>query len=363
MAHLLPLSSSASEIREIQNDNHAPTITPPGHRRGDLWFDPLLDNLLNPTKGETLWFEKSKWIQIPGYKTPFKVPGNLEITLSPIAYLNDYLKIHAGLVSYNAEKLDLDIWEDTALQTPYLSWPVGGAFQESIRFELDELLGKVGLANTIDFLDRVEKIALSKGTHRFYINIKNGKDYMGPLFPVKIERTELTQALLQNGYTLSGEYHYLYKNTYVQHLYKEISGPASSPETPLTVPDCEWGEWPEDNAPPLRKFGVFLLKNGHVRGGLFGGIEIAKAFIPHSYINQFWIDASVRGTGLGTKIMNIAFDHSKQKGAHVVELGTTDFHAPLFYEKMGFVRICTVPKIIRTNDGKLNNDYAYRKYL
>ncbi len=366
MTHLLSLKSNTpSEAREILTHNHAPTFNSPAHRRTNFWLDPLLDNYLNPAKGETLWFEKSKWVQIPGYKDPFKVLGDLEITLSPIAMLSECLKINAGLEEYNTEKLGPNAWKDTRLlQTPYVSSPVGATFQESFIFTPDKLLEKIGLARTMNFLAQTEMIALSKGVHRSYVNIENSKENMGPLFPVIPERVQLVQTLLEAGYSFTGEFHHLSENTYEQRLYKETAGPAFSLEALFEIPDCQWIKEPEDDLLLLpAKFGVFVRKNGHVKGGLFGDINIQKVFIPNSHIDIFWIDASVRKTGLGTKVMNFALEHSKQRGAEVAELGTMDYHAPGFYEKMGFLRIHTDPKIIRTKDGKLNNSYDYRKYL
>lgn len=364
MTHLLsPLLSAASEPHEIYTYNHPATVNAHAHKRTNLWFDPLLDNVLNPARGETLWFEKSKWIQIPGYKDPFKISGDIEITLSPIAYLTDYSKIHAGLADYTNEKLDVAHFCRTLLKTPYLSKPVALTAQAVIVFELDKLILKIGLLPTMTFLDQVERCIFSRGVRRSYINLENSKKAMGPLFPVIPERTALAETLLSNGYRLTGEFHQLSKNTYEQRFYKELPDPAFLPETTCMETEFEWILKPDDQSLPPKQFGIYVRKNGIIRGGLFGIANIDKAFIPHTYLHTFWIDPSIRGTGLGSRIINLTFDYSKQRGAEVIELGTMDFQAPLFYEKMGFTKVHTEPNMLITRDGKLNNGYLFRRPL
>ena len=364
MTHLLSLTTHPlSEAHEVLTHNHAPTFNSPAHRRTNFWFDPLLDNALDPTRGETLWFEKNKWVQIPGYKDPFKVLGDLEITLSPIAYLSDYFKIHAGLTSYTNEKLDIENVCRALLKTSYLANPVALTVQAIILFELTELMPQIGLARTMNFLNRAETDISSRGVRRSYINIENGKGAMGPLFPVVQEQVELTKSLLNHGYQLIGEFHHLLKNTYEQRFYKELPDPALLPESVDENNDFEWAHSLQDQSLPPEQFGIYTLKKGRIKGGLFCLPNIEGAFIPHTYLNTFWIDPSIRGTGLGSRIINLTFDYSKQRGARVVELGTMDFQAPLFYEKMGFQKIQTDPNILITRDSKLNNGYLYRKYL
>lgn len=353
MTHLLSLTTHPlSEAREVLTHNHAPTFDFPAHRRTNFWLDPLLDNCLNPTKGETLWFEKSKWIQIPGYKAPFKVLGELEITLSAIAALSDCLKINDGFFGlYNDDMIDEETMSEITLYTPILEAPIGEKFQEATILILDHLLKKSGLQKTMSFLSDLEIISLSKGVHRFYINVKKDQD-------------NFTKTLLEHGYVLTGAFHHLKNNKYEQRLYKEISGPALYPNAPLSMPDCSWAlESDDSNDIPPAKFGIFIRKNGYVRGGLFGEVHTDDVFTPHADIDLFWIDSTIRGTGLGTKVMNFAFEHLKQRDAKVIELSTLDYQAPLFYEKMGFSRIHTDPKIVKTRDGKLNNSYIYRKVL
>ena len=352
MTHLLPFSSKAlSEPREIFTHDHAPTFSAPGHRRTNFWFDPLLDNCLNPARGETLWFEKNKWIQIPGYTDPFKVLGELEITLSPIAAFSDCLKINDGFGLYNDDMIDEETMSEITLYTPILEAPIGEKFQEATILLLDHLLKKSGLQKTMSFLNNLEMISLSKGVHRFYINVKK-------------DQNNFTKALLEYGYILTGSFHHLKNNKYEQRLYKEIPGPALYPDAPIDMPDCSWVPEKDDSEDlPPAKFGIFIRKNGYVRGGLFGEIHTENVFIPHADIDLFWIDSTIRGTGFGTKVMNFAFKHLKQRGAQVAELSTMDYQAPLFYEKMGFSRIHTDPKIVKSRDGKLNNSYIYRKVL
>lgn len=352
MTHLLSLKSNTpSEAREILTHNHAATFSAPAYRRTNFWFDPLLDNALNPARGETLWFEKNKWIQIPGYKAPFKVSGDLEITLSPIAAFSDCLKINDGFGLYNDDMIDEETMSEITLHTTILGDSIGERFQEATILLLDHLLKKTGLQKTMSFLSDLEMILLSKSVHRIYINIKK-------------DQNNFTKALLENGYILTGAFHHLKNNKYEQRLYKEILGPALYPDAPLDIPDCHWVPESDDfdNIPPP-KFGIFIRKKGQIKGGLFGEVHTNNSFIPHGEIDLFWIDSTIRGTGLGTKVMDFTFQHLRQRGAKCIELSTLDYQAPLFYEKMGFARIHADPKIVQTRDGKLNNSYIYRKIL
>jgi ribosomal protein S18 acetylase RimI-like enzyme len=155
----------------------------------------------------------------------------------------------------------------------------------------------------------------------------------------------------------------LEKYDYTQLFYKKL---CEEQTTKGQTVDCEF-QWSTDlydeDIPQIYdNFGIFVRKNGIIKGGLFGTIN-DKAVVPHSCIEAFWIDDKRRGMRLGTKVMEFALNHLKERDACIAELYTTDFQAPGFYEKMSFNKIFTYPNIFKVLDGKLNNSYLYRKEL
>lgn len=81
--------------------------------------------------------------------------------------------------------------------------------------------------------------------------------------------------------------------------------------------------------------------NGDIIGGVEGRI-IYKNFL----INIVWIDANYRGKGLGQKLMLLAEAEAIKRGCLIAQLDTLDFQAPVFYQKLGFTVIGTVPKFL-----------------
>ncbi|MBL4912495.1 GNAT family N-acetyltransferase [Shewanella schlegeliana] len=65
-------------------------------------------------------------------------------------------------------------------------------------------------------------------------------------------------------------------------------------------------------------------------------------------INVVWVDESVRGTGLGRKLMQQAEIEAKQRDCTMAQVDTLSFQAPLFYQKLGFEIIGTVPCTARS---------------
>src|SRR5215475_9487020 len=59
-------------------------------------------------------------------------------------------------------------------------------------------------------------------------------------------------------------------------------------------------------------------------------------------IRQFWVDESLRGQGLGTKLLKAAEDEALRRGCRQILLQTFDFQAPDFYVKHGFEIVAEV---------------------
>ena len=71
--------------------------------------------------------------------------------------------------------------------------------------------------------------------------------------------------------------------------------------------------------------------DGNVVGGILGHTRWRWL-----YIAKLWIDATVRGQGIGTKLMAAAEELARSRGCTDVSLDTFDFQARPFYEKLGY---------------------------
>lgn len=151
LASLLASSSSTYAMDPQIGEGDIVLSNPQGQRVRKISLDPknpTVDLRLNPAKGETLWFEGDKWITIPGYPQPFNVDGEIEMTLSPIAYPGDCLRVQLGLHAYNLSHMD-DFVEKALIRSS--KHPIGSLSQESLILLFDPLLPKIGLAQTCDF--------------------------------------------------------------------------------------------------------------------------------------------------------------------------------------------------------------------
>ncbi|NRB25997.1 GNAT family N-acetyltransferase [Shewanella sp.] len=79
-------------------------------------------------------------------------------------------------------------------------------------------------------------------------------------------------------------------------------------------------------------------ENNQLIGGV-SGQTIYKNFL----IGVVWVDKQTRGTGLGRRLMELAEVEAKQRGCLVAQLDTLSYQAPVFYQKLGFEIVGTVP--------------------
>lgn len=79
-------------------------------------------------------------------------------------------------------------------------------------------------------------------------------------------------------------------------------------------------------------------EEGKIIGGV-AGRTIFKNFL----IDVLWVDAKTRGTGLGRQLMERSEAEAKKRGCVVAQVDTLEFQAPVFYQKVGFEIIGTVP--------------------
>lgn len=66
------------------------------------------------------------------------------------------------------------------------------------------------------------------------------------------------------------------------------------------------------------------------------GVLNAYTAFAEIYIDDIWVDKNSRGKGYGKKLLTELENHFKGKGFNNMNLVTSAFQAPAFYEKCGF---------------------------
>lgn len=77
----------------------------------------------------------------------------------------------------------------------------------------------------------------------------------------------------------------------------------------------------------------FVLKNA--AGEIVGGV-IGATYWNWLYINLMWLRDEVRGQGYGSRLLALAEEEARKRGAEQAYLDTFTFQAPGFYEKHGY---------------------------
>ncbi len=348
--------------KEIKEDSRTTACTS-NHKVQELCqqVDLTVDLRLDPAKGETLWSEGEVAMIIPSYEKPFDVPGDLEITLSPLARSQDCWIIYHGLECFCAEKIG-NRPHEKILGHPFSQDCIVLMYQESVFLRLDSLLIEFGLQATLSYLARIESSAIDNGAKRAYVYAPKDSVLLdtSKSSTIPYESTQLSLALLDRGYQMTGEFQELRFASQRRQYFKQFVKPSEA--TPSSG-DFSWVVKTDDVSQSFRdKFAIFVRKKGRIVGGLFGRLTLNVA-TPHSFIDFFWIDQKFKGKGIGTKVLDYAINYSKENGAQMVELETAQYQAPGFYEKNGFVKIKITSKCIQSLDGKLNDFYLYRKTI
>lgn len=99
--------------------------------------------------------------------------------------------------------------------------------------------------------------------------------------------------------------------------------------------------------PPIRSYAFFLMRSDQIMGGICGYMYYGCL-----YIDELWIDASLRGQGYGTKLVNNAVKLARDKQCLFCTVNTMDWEAKDFYLKLGF-------EIEFIRRGYLNNSVKY----
>lgn len=83
-----------------------------------------------------------------------------------------------------------------------------------------------------------------------------------------------------------------------------------------------------DDTQPI---GVFMRRDGRVIAGADGRTQWSWLYVAH-----VWVDESLRGTGVGTRVLAAIEDAARARGCRAVFLDTLAFQAKPFYEKLGY---------------------------
>ena len=77
-----------------------------------------------------------------------------------------------------------------------------------------------------------------------------------------------------------------------------------------------------------------LDRTGAVLGGLIGRTHTIPQWLEISII---WVDEPLRQRGLGRQLMEEAEHEARQRSCHYARVATSDFQAPAFYQKLGYI--------------------------
>jgi ribosomal protein S18 acetylase RimI-like enzyme len=113
-----------------------------------------------------------------------------------------------------------------------------------------------------------------------------------------------------------------------------------------------WTNFSQTSAP----LEIYALDDkGLVVGGLTGKTNEIPEWLNISVV---WVKEELRGRGIGRRLMNLAEEEAKRRACRFARLATSDYQAPDFYKKMGYIQY-----------GKLENcpqgeiDYYFYKEL
>lgn len=324
--------------------------------------DPAADLRLYPAKGETVWMEE-KQLQcyhpyFDGKVYSFLYPELIEVTLSYPAWNADLLSIADKLRTYNIEK--------TGIPIPGLEKSMKAFYKNSEEISIVSFEGELE-QHSLTFSFILEEALQSPKEFRALLRTlqksarqKEVHMIRTTFFPVH----EIPLGLQQEGFLSMGEVIGFHRGRTLTAYYKILHSDFDVGKD-VSNAMIEWEEKEDDFSPPNFGFcfGLFIRDgNGSIKGGISGSIQNGAA-VPYSEIEIFYVDASLRGTGIGKKIFNMAEAFSKEKGVCCMQLDTMDYQAPWFYRKMGYSQVITEHESEKTLDGKWVSGYLFRKQL
>lgn len=100
--------------------------------------------------------------------------------------------------------------------------------------------------------------------------------------------------------------------------------------------------------PPIEFFTFFVRdENNVIKGGCNGSL-----YYGCFYIDQLWLDESLRNKGFGTQLMQRAEQYAREKKCLFATVNTMDWEALGFYQKLGYT-------IEFKREGYLNDSIFY----
>lgn len=87
-----------------------------------------------------------------------------------------------------------------------------------------------------------------------------------------------------------------------------------------------------------QNFAVVIRQEGKIIGGAVAAIQFDWC-----YVETVWVDGTIRGQGLGGKVMQALETYALRQGAHGVYLYTTEYQATPFYSKVGYTILGILP--------------------
>ncbi|HEV2375732.1 MAG TPA: GNAT family N-acetyltransferase [Streptosporangiaceae bacterium] len=85
--------------------------------------------------------------------------------------------------------------------------------------------------------------------------------------------------------------------------------------------------------PPLPVQVTILDSDGNICGGLIGRTHAIPQWLE---ITVIWVDAAIRGQGLGRRLITEAEGEARQRGCRYARAITSNFQGPCFYPKLGY---------------------------
>jgi ribosomal protein S18 acetylase RimI-like enzyme len=73
-------------------------------------------------------------------------------------------------------------------------------------------------------------------------------------------------------------------------------------------------------------------------GRMLAGL-VAEVMLEWLFVEKFWVDESLRGQGIGSRMLAAAEEAARARGAIGVTLNTSSFQAPDFYRRHGYVEL------------------------
>lgn len=95
--------------------------------------------------------------------------------------------------------------------------------------------------------------------------------------------------------------------------------------------------WAENrgNKPEAEPLSIYVMDEaGHLRVGLVGRTNAIRCWLE---VTTIWVDDNYRGQNLGRELMARAESEARARGYIYSRLATTNYQAPGFYEKCGYV--------------------------